>query len=93
MWWIALVSMMSATLAQHLGLTEAIAGIIRKVAGCPKCCTFWTCTAILVLCGYNIIVAIPLSLVMAYFSHWFGLVLYKLNIIYNMVWQRLQRKG
>ena len=38
----ALTAMAAATLAQHLGLTEAIGKIITKIAKCPKCCSFWT---------------------------------------------------
>lgn len=81
--------MMSATLAQHLGLPEAVAGVVARVAKCPKCMSFWCSALILLLSECDPVIAVGLSLLMAYLSHWFGLVLYKLNDLYDTIWQRM----
>lgn len=49
--WIALMVMIVAGLAHHLGLSEAIAMVVVKVAKCPKCLTFWTTFFILIAVG------------------------------------------
>lgn len=83
--------MMLATLAHHLGLPEAIARVVLKVAKCPKCLSFWIALLVLVLVGCNVFVAIGLSLIAAYLSFWFGLLLGVLNRKYDDLWQKLQR--
>lgn len=89
---IALITMMCLTLAQHLGLTQAIAEVASKIADCPRCCSFWGTLLVLILLGCNIFVTLGLSLLMAYLSHWFGFVLLMLNNIYDTIWEKLQRK-
>ena len=37
--------MTAATLIQHLGLSEAVAQVLSKVASCPQCLTFWSVLA------------------------------------------------
>lgn len=88
---IALMAMMLATLAQHLGLPESIARVGLKVAKCPKCLSFWIALFVLAILGCNIIVAIGLSLIVAYLSFWFGLLLGYLNRKYDELWQRIQK--
>lgn len=88
---IALIVMMFATLAHHLGLPEAIARVGLKVAKCPKCLSFWIALLVLVFVGCNAFFAIGLSLIVAYLSFWFGLLLGWLNRKYDELWQRLQR--
>lgn len=86
--WIALMSMMAACLAQHLGLAEAVASVIHKVAKCPKCMTFWTTLAVLISLGCEPFTASALSILMSYLSHYFGLVLMVLNKVYDWLWQK-----
>ena len=44
--------MIAATLAQHLGLAEAIARVVDKVASCPQCFSFWvTMSALAIPCA------------------------------------------
>ena len=88
----ALLTMMCATLAQHLGLPEAITRIAVKVSSCHKCLTFWCCLAILFFKGYDIFVSIGLSFSMAYLSYWFALLLFDIDTKYDMIWQRLKRR-
>lgn len=88
---IALIAMLLSTLAQHLGLPEAIARVGLKVARCPKCLSFWIALLVLVLVGCNVFIAVGLSLIAAYLSFWFGLLLGVLNRKYDDLWQKLQR--
>lgn len=87
---IAVAVMVAATMAQHLGLTEAIARIVLKIAQCNMCCTFWTCLAVLWLCDCPLTVAALLSIVAAYVSNWFVLLLVLIEKTYNKLWQRLK---
>ena len=90
--WIALLVMMCACVAQHLGLSEAIANIILKIAKCPKCMSFWSVLLVLLAADCNIFMVVVLSLPMAYLSHWFNLVLFSFTRLYDRIWQRIQRK-
>lgn len=88
---VALVAMIVAVLACHLGLSEAIAKVVSKVARCPKCLTFWLVLLVLMVSCDNTIVAISLSLLCAYLSNWVGLFFMWLNKVYNKVWERLNK--
>lgn len=88
----ALVAAFVALLSQHLGLMQEFARIFTKISRCPKCTTMWVTLGVLILCGYEILVAAALSLIMAYLSYWLGLILIIFQAIYNKLWQRLQRK-
>lgn len=88
---VALIAMVVAVFAYHLGLSEAIAKVVSKVARCPKCLTFWLVLIVLVATCECPIVAIALSMFCAYLSNWFGLLLLWLNKVYNKVWERLNK--
>lgn len=89
--WIALIVMIVAGLAHHLGLSEAIAMVVVKVAKCPKCLTFWTTFFILIAVGSSILLTVMLSVVTAYLSYYWGLVLILLNDLYDKLWQRVNK--
>lgn len=89
--WIAIVLMMVATTAVHLGLPQAISKVLVKVFGCHKCLSFWTTLVVLQIAGVGLPVALPLSFVSAYLSNWFALVLIVINKWYEKVWERLNR--
>lgn len=86
--WVAAVVMVGACLAHHLGLSEAIARTVLKIASCPKCLTFWCVLFILVIFGCNILEALLLSILMAYLSHYFNLLLLAMNKLYEWLWQK-----
>lgn len=88
---LALIVMMCATLAQHLGLTEAIAGVVSRMASCPKCCSFWGTLAVLYMAGCPVVFAAGLALLAAYLSHWFGILLIIFQNIHTWLWQRVTR--
>lgn len=89
---IAIAVMMAATVATHLGLSQAISQVISKVCKCHKCLSFWTTLLVLLLIGCNVVVAAMLSLLMSYVSNWFGLFLIWLNDKYGKLWLRLNQK-
>lgn len=89
---LAIATMILAMLAHHLGLSEAVADVTNKILGCGKCLSFWSVLTVLVLSGYGILIAMALAVVMAYLSHWFGLILIGLNKFYDRLWKRTRRK-
>lgn len=90
--WIAVCAAISAVLMQHLGLCEAIAEVIGKIARCHVCCCFWGTLAALLYSGCGIIAAISLSIIMAYFSNYFGILLMLMQKLFDMLWEKTNRK-
>lgn len=89
---VAIGVMVGASLAQHLGLTEAVAKVIGKIASCPMCCTFWICIFVFTLVYKSPIHhSLLLSICTAYASHWFVIVLIILQKKYKELWQRLTK--
>lgn len=86
--WIMLAMAIAATLAVHLGLTEAIAAVVMRIASCERCAAFWLTAAALWHAGADVITIAALSILAAYASHWVGIILIVLQHIYNKVWQR-----
>lgn len=89
---IAIAVMVCATVATHLGLPKAVAGVVSRICKCHKCLSFWMTLAVLMLIGCDIVAAMVLSIINAYLSNWFGLLLVLLNNKYNELWQRVNRK-
>lgn len=88
---IAIIVTFVSVLAQHLGLTEAMARVANKIAKCPKCCTFWCVIAVLLYVGCDALVAISLSVLMSYVSHYVGLLLMCGQKLYNRLWEKLRK--
>lgn len=77
---------------QHLGLCEAIAEIIGKIAKCHVCCCFWGTLTALLYGGCGLIAAISFSIIMAYLSNYFSIVLVLMQKLYTKLWQRINQK-
>ena len=88
---IAVLVMVASTLGVHMGLPQAIAQVVVKVSKCHKCLTFWLTLAVLVVTECPILLAGLLSLVGAYGSYWFGLVLIRMQRWYNELWERARK--
>ena len=88
---IAALLMVVATVATHLGLSQAVSQVVTKVCRCHKCLTFWLALFGTFVAGCPVAMAVLLSLAAAYASNWFALVLIELNHIYERLWQRLNR--
>lgn len=84
----AIAAMIAATLIQHLGLAEAIAGIVGKVASCNQCCTFWTTLAVLFYFHSDPVYAVMLSILMSYLSNWFVLLLVYLQRKFTRLYEK-----
>lgn len=89
---IAMAAMLVAVLAHHLGLSEAVAEVVTRIAECPKCLSFWTAMVCMVYCECPLAFAVLLSLLCAYMSNWVGLLLVWLARKYNGLWQRLNKR-
>jgi hypothetical protein len=87
-----LMAAVFATVGVHLGLFEAVTGVIGRMARCEKCCSFWFCLMVAWYTGENIVSAFFYAIVAAYLSHWIGLLLILLNKIYERLWQRVNRR-
>lgn len=72
---IAIATMIAATLAQHLGLTEAIAHVVDKIASCSQCFTFWVTMSALLYLGHDVYASALAAVAVAYLSNWFVLFL------------------
>lgn len=92
MLWIAICAAISAVLMQHLGLCEAIAEVIGKIAKCHVCCCFWLTIVALLYSGCGIIAAVSLSIVMAYLSNFFSIVLVLAQKIYDRLWEKTNKQ-
>lgn len=90
--WIAICAAISAVLMQHLGLCEAIAEVIGKIAKCHVCCCFWGTLVALLYSGCGIIAAMSLSIIMAYLSNYFGIILMLMQKLYDKLWQKINKK-
>lgn len=90
MLWMALTVMIVVVLAHHLGLPQAIASVVAKIARCPICLTFWATLFVLMLTGSDFIIAVMLSIFMAYLSSYWGLVMVLLQRLYRYLWERIK---
>lgn len=80
--WIAVLAMLSAVLIVNLGLGDAIAEVSGKILKCPVCLSFWGALAALVYNGTDIVIAVSLSILVAYLSNFVGIALMMLNRLY-----------
>ena len=80
----------SATLMNHMGLVEAVEGVIRHklpVVNCCKCCTFWCCLMYTLLVGVAVIPSVAVSFAAAYAAVWFELLLGIIDRIYTYIYE------
>ena len=85
--------MVVCSLSTHLGLSQAIGEIVMKVASCHKCLTFWLCLGILLIVGYNIIIAATAAILSSYLSNYFMLLLMLLGKKYDKLWKRIRKRN
>jgi hypothetical protein len=81
----AILTMIAAFTLQHLGLTEAIAKVVTKIARCYMCTTFWSVLAVLILLGYDILDCVLLSALSAYVSNFMAFIYELLQMLYNLI--------
>ena len=84
--------MVSATLANHMGLIEAVEDTIGyklPILNCSKCATHWITLIYTLLCGVSIIQSVAISLLSAYCAMWLELILGIFVTFYNCVYEDL----
>lgn len=84
--WIATLAMLSAVLIVNLGLGDAVAQVSGKILQCPTCLSFWGALAALLYDGTDIIIAVSLSILVAYLSNFVGIGLMMLNRLYTWLY-------
>ena len=89
---VALMAITATLIAHHLGFFDALLSILSKVLKCYKCCTFWVVLSSLICTQKNVLTAIVIAFAAAYLSHWIMLLFGELNIIYNKLWQRQEKR-
>lgn len=89
--WLDIAMLMaSATLANHMGLVEAVEktiGFKLPIINCPKCCSFWLTLCYTLLCGVTAIHSVAISFLMAYLAIWFNLILGLADRLYNWIYE------
>ena len=82
--------MLSATLANHLGLIEAIEGVVRHklpVLNCSKCTSWWLILLYSLINGQPIIASVAVSFLFAYIAVWLELLFGIIDTLYNKVYE------
>lgn len=86
---------LSATLANHLGLIEAIEGVAKMeipIINCPKCLSFWSVLLYSILSGCELIASVAVSFVCAYCAVWLELLFGYIDTLYNRLYENIYPK-
>lgn len=93
MYWLdILLLVLSVTLANHLGLVEAVEGVIRHkipILNCSKCAGFWVVLAYSVLIGRPLIASVAVSFLCAYTAVWLELLFGFIDVMYNEIYENI----
>ncbi len=88
---IALI-VLSAVLANHLGLVEAIENIIKhkfSIVNCPKCCSFWCVLIYTITHHVPPINAVAISFLCAYLALWLELLCGVMDQFYRKIYESI----
>lgn len=86
---------LSTTLANHLGLVEAVEGVIRHkipIVSCSKCLSFWVVLLCSLLYGQPLIASVAVSFVCAYCAVWLELLFGYIDTLYNRLYENIYPK-
>ena len=93
MYWTDIVMLvLSATLANHLGLIEAVEGVIHHrlpILNCSKCASFWSVLVYSLLVGSEPIASVAVSFVSAYAAVWLVLLYGYIDTLYNRWYENI----
>lgn len=95
MWRDTALIVVSATLANHLGLIEAIEGVIRHrlpVLNCSKCLSFWMCLVCSICAGEPVLLSVAVSFLAAYAALWLELLCGYIDTLYNKIYEGIYTK-
>jgi hypothetical protein len=91
MYWIdILLLVLSCTLANHLGLVEAIEGVIGHripILNCSKCASWWSVLFYSLFVGRAVIASVAVSFLCAYASLWVELLCGYIDTLYNKCYE------
>jgi hypothetical protein len=76
----------SCVLFVQMGLSHAIQermGFRSEILSCPRCCTFWSVLAYLILSGRGVLAAVAASFLSSYSAMWLSLLYDALARLYN----------
>ena len=86
----------AAVLVNHMGLIEAIEGVIRHnlpIINCPRCLTFWATLAVLIASEWtsairHLPVIVATSFLAAYAAQWLELLFGIIDKQYDKIYQK-----
>ena len=91
-WTDIVMLVLSATLANHLGLVEAVEGVIRHkipILNCSKCASFWVVLLCSLLSCQPLIASVAVSFVSAYAAVWLVLLYGYIDTLYNRWYENI----
>lgn len=83
---------LSVTLANHLGLVEAIEKTIKHsipIVNCSKCASFWTVLVYSFIVGKSFIVTLAVSFCCSYVALWVELLCGCIDTLYNKCYESI----
>ncbi len=91
MYWIdILLLVLSCTLANHLGLVEAVERFIWckiPILNCSKCASYWVVLIYSLCSGRGLIASVAVSFLCAYAALWLELLCGYIDTIYNRCYE------
>jgi hypothetical protein len=94
-WTDIVMLVLSATLANHLGLVEAVEGVLRHkipILNCSKCLSFWVVLLCSILSGLPLIASVAVSFLCAYCAVWLELLYGYIDTLYNKLYENIYTK-
>lgn len=91
-WSDTVMLVLSCTLANHLGLVEAVEGVIRHkipVLNCSKCASYWVVLVYSLFIGRGLIESVAVSFLCAYAAVWLELLFGFIDTLYNRIYESL----
>ena len=89
---IAAVSMAVVSVAHQTGFIEKAYAVCGDIVRCPMCSTCWGTCFVLLCYGCRPLEAVALSFLAAFLSNWFGLLLWRLNLKYEEIWEKINNR-
>jgi len=87
-----LAILISCTLANHLGLVNAIEKVIKfklKIINCVRCFTFWTSLLYLICTSTRIFIASAIAFTLSYLAMWLELLYGYIDTKYNEYYYKI----
>ena len=94
-WSDIMLLMLSCTLANHLGLVEAIEGVIGHripILNCSKCASFWSVLLYSLFARRAMIASVAVSFICAYTAVWVELLCGYIDTLYNRCYEDIYTK-